>query len=62
MVSENVSTNESRPIIRAIAEGMSKLDNESAQELAKFAIEKLKPRALIFDIEDTTFKKELAKV
>jgi hypothetical protein len=62
MVGENVSTNESRPVIKAIAEGIGKLNNDQAQDLAKFAIEKLKPRALIFDVEDTIFKKELAEV
>ncbi len=54
--------NDSKPVIRYIANNIGKLDNETTLDLGGHAIDLLKSRQLVFDEEDTTFKREVALV
>jgi len=62
LVQESRPLTESKPAINSLAKSLENLNSDNCLKVALHAIEKIKPRMLLFEEEDMIFKKELADI
>eukprot|EP00347_Sterkiella_histriomuscorum_P012593 403367974 len=62
VVNEDVQTTVSRPVMTHLSQMLSKLNNDQAMEIGSYAIDKMANRLLIFEEEDSHFKRQIAEI
>jgi hypothetical protein len=58
VVREDIPTNVSKPVVRAIADSTSQLNNEEALTVSTHAVERLAARLIIFE-EEVRYKRDV---